>query len=115
MHDFSIKKSLYCLYCLYNKYNNTYHSTIRMKPVDVKWNTYIDSSKEINDKNSKFNIADNVRYQNIKMFWQKFTPQIGQKKFLWLKKLKILCRGHTLLVILTVKKLLERFMETNCK
>ena len=82
MYDFSIKKSLYCLYCLYNKYNNTYHNTIRMKPVDVKSNTYIDSSKETNDKNSKFNIGDNVRYQNIKMFWQKFTFQIGQKKFL---------------------------------
>ena len=28
-----------------NKCNNTYHSTIKMKPVDVKSNTYIDSSK----------------------------------------------------------------------
>ena len=26
-----------------------------MKPVDVKSNTYINSSKEMNDKNSKFN------------------------------------------------------------
>ena len=29
-----------------NKYNNTYHSTIKMKPVDVKPSTYIESSKE---------------------------------------------------------------------
>ena len=35
---------------LVNKYNNTYHSTIKMKPVDVKSNTYIDTSKEINMK-----------------------------------------------------------------
>ena len=28
-----------------HKYNNTYHSAIKMKPVDVKTNTYIDSSK----------------------------------------------------------------------
>ena len=28
-----------------NKYNHTYHSTINMKPVDLKWNTYIDSGK----------------------------------------------------------------------
>ena len=28
-----------------NKYNNTYHSTIKMKPVDVKPSTYIKSSK----------------------------------------------------------------------
>ena len=32
-----------------NKYN-TYHNTIKMKPVDVKSSTYIGSSKEINDK-----------------------------------------------------------------
>ena len=35
-----------------NKYNNTYHITIKMKPVDAKSNTYIGSSKEIN--NPKF-------------------------------------------------------------
>ena len=28
-----------------NKYNNTYHSTIKMKPVDKKSRIYIDSSK----------------------------------------------------------------------
>ena len=33
-----------------NKYNNAYHSTIEMKLVDVKSNTYIDSNKEINDE-----------------------------------------------------------------
>ena len=44
-----------------NKYNNTYHSAIKMKPVDVKSNTYIDSGKEINEKDPKFKIGDNVR------------------------------------------------------
>ena len=29
-----------------NKCNNKYHRTIKMKPVDVKSNTYIDCSKE---------------------------------------------------------------------
>ena len=51
-----------------NKYNNTYHSTIKMKPVDVKSSTYIDSSKEINEKDPKFKIRDIVRiskYKNI--------------------------------------------------
>ena len=35
-----------------NKYNNAYHSTIKIKPDGVKSNTYIDSNKEINNKNS---------------------------------------------------------------
>ena len=43
-----------------NKYNNTYHNTIKMKPVDVKSNTYIDYSKEINDEDPKFKIGDIV-------------------------------------------------------
>ena len=40
------------------KYYNTYHSTIKMKLVDIKSKTYIDSSKEINNKDPKFKIGD---------------------------------------------------------
>ena len=36
-----------------------------MKPVDVKSNTYIDSSKEINNKNPQFIIGDIVRIFKI--------------------------------------------------
>ena len=38
-----------------------YHRTIKMKPVNLKQNTYIDSSKEINDKDLKFKIGYIVR------------------------------------------------------
>ena len=51
-----------------NKYNNTYHTTIKMKPIDAKSSTYIDSSKEINNKNPEFKIGDIGRiskYKNI--------------------------------------------------
>ena len=44
-----------------NKYNNTFHSTIKMKPAEVKSNTYIDFNKEINNKDPKFKIAEIVR------------------------------------------------------
>ena len=44
-----------------NKYNDTQSSTIKMKPVDVKSNSYINSSKEINDEDPKFKIGDTVR------------------------------------------------------
>ena len=36
-----------------NEYN-TYHRTITMKPVDVKDSAYIDSGKEVNDKDPEF-------------------------------------------------------------
>ena len=41
--------------------------------------------------------------------------QIGLKKILWLKKLKIMYHGNMLLVVLMVKKFLERFMTKNWK
>ena len=66
----SISKNVYIdkLDDIVNKYNNTYHSTIKMKPVNVKSSTNINSSKEINDEDPKFKIGDIVRtlkYKNI--------------------------------------------------
>ena len=46
---------------------------------------------------------------------QKSKLQVGLEKVLWLKKLKLLCGGHTLLVTLTVEKLLERLIKKNYK
>ena len=51
-----------------NKYNNAYHSIIKMKPVNVKPSTYIDSSKENIDKDPKFKIGDIVRIWKHKFF-----------------------------------------------
>ena len=47
----SVSKNVYLdkLDEIVNKYNSTYHSTIKMKPVDVKSSAYIDFNKE-NDK-----------------------------------------------------------------
>ena len=65
-----------------NKYNNIYHRAIKMKPVDIKSSTCIDSSKEINDTDPKFKVGDIVRISNIKTFLQKAMFQISLKKFL---------------------------------
>ena len=55
----SVSKNVYIdKYDIVRKYNNTYHSTIKMKPVDGKSNTYTDSSKEINNKDPKVKIDD---------------------------------------------------------
>ena len=59
-----------------NKYNNTYHSIIKMKPVDVKSSTYIDSSKDDNENDPKFKIgyiAKISKYKNI------FTKSLHSK------------------------------------
>ena len=64
-----------------NKYNNTYHKTIKMKPADVKNNTYRDFDKEVNDKDPKFQVGDHVRISKYKNIFAKGYI-IDQKKFL---------------------------------
>ena len=50
------------------EHNSTCRRTIKMKPVNVKDNTYIDFKKEVNDKDPKFKVGYYVRiskYKNI--------------------------------------------------
>ena len=54
-------------------------------------------------------------YQNTKTFLLNAILQIGLKKFLLLKKLKMQFHGHMLRMILMVNKLLEHLMKKNCK
>ena len=66
----SISKNLYIdkIDDVVNKYNNTYVNKIKVKPVDIIVSTYIDPSKQINDKGPKFKIRNIVRiskYKNI--------------------------------------------------
>ena len=44
-----------------NKYNNIYHSTIKMKPADIKSSIYFDFGIENNNKDPKFKVGDHVR------------------------------------------------------
>ena len=54
---------------------NTCQRTIKMKPADVKDSTYIDSSKEVNDKDPKCKAGDHVRISKYKNIFAKgYTP-----------------------------------------
>ena len=86
------------------KLNNTYHSTIKMKSVDVKSSTYNDSSKEINNKDHKFRISDFVRISKCKNIFAKgYVPNWSEEVFV-VEKVKNI--SFMLLVILKSKKLL---------
>ena len=67
-----------------NKYNDAYHRTIKVKPFNVKSNTYIDFSKD-----SKYKIGSIVRiskYTNISA--KGYTPNWSEEVFVIKKSLK---------------------------
>ena len=113
----AISKNVYfnVLDDIVNKYNNTVHRTIKMKPIDVKDNTYVDSKKEVNDKDPKFKIGDHVRISKYKNIFAKgYMPNWSEEVFV-VSKIKNTVHGHMLLMIFMVEKLLEHFMKKNSK
>ena len=74
-----------------NKCNNAYHTTIKIKAVDIKQSTYIESSKKINDNDPSSYISN----------WSEDVFMI--------KKVTILYRENIVLMIWTENKLLEFF------
>ena len=70
------------------EYNNKYHTSIKMKAIDVKDNTYVDFKKEVGNKDPKFKVGDHVRiskYKNI--FVKGYTPNWSEKRFV-IKKVR---------------------------
>ena len=86
----SISKNVYIdkLDDIVDEYNNTYHITIKTKPIDVKDNTYKNADKELNNKDPKFKVGDRVRiskYKNI--FAKEYMPNWSEEIFV-IKKVK---------------------------
>ena len=116
-HMTSISKNVYTykLNDIVNEYNNTYHRAIKMKPIDVKDNTYIDSIKQVNDNDPKFKVGNHVRISKYKnTFAKDYTPNWSEE-VLTISEIKIQFHGHMLLMISMVKKLLEHFMKIIAK
>ena len=85
-HMTAISKNVYydVLDDVVNKYNNTKHSTIKMKPIDVRDNNnkrvYID---EHNEKRSRFQVGDRVRISKFKNIFAKgYTPNWSKEIFI---------------------------------
>ena len=80
----SISKNVYInkIDDIVNEYNNTYHTTIKMKPIDVKNNTYINTSNKINSKDPKFKVGDRVRISKYKNIFAKgYMPNLSEEVF----------------------------------
>ena len=64
-----------------DKYNNTYDTTIKMKPINVKSDSFAEYNEEVNDKDPKFKIGDHVRISKYKNIFTKerYTPDWSEK------------------------------------
>ena len=80
----SVSKDVYIVKLddIVSEYNNIYHRTIKMKPTDVKDNTYIDFAKEVNNKDSKFKVGDHLRISKYKNIFAKgYVPNWSEEVF----------------------------------
>ena len=94
-----------------DEYNNTYHTTIKMKPIDVKHNTYINTSKETNNKDPKFKVGDHVRISKYKNIFAKgYMPNWSEEEFV-IKKIKNTVPWSDVINDLNGEEIIETFYE----
>ena len=94
-----------------NEYNNTYHTKIKIRPIDVKDNTYINIDKETNNKDPKFKIGDHIRiskYKNI--FTKGYTPNWSEEIFV-IKRIKTTVPWAYVINDLNVKEIIGTFYQ----
>ena len=66
-----------------NKYNNRVHRTIKMKPIDITDNYYVEFNEDFNKKDPKFKVSDHIKiskYKNI--FAKAYTPNWSEEVFI---------------------------------
>ena len=79
------------------KYNNTYHTVIKMKPINVKDNTCIDFKKEVNDKDPKYKVGNHVRIAKYKnLFTKGYMPNWSEEVFIVSKTKNIVPRTYVI-------------------
>ena len=84
-HMTAVSKNVYfdVLDDIVDEYNNTYHKTMKMKPIDVKSDQKDHKyNEESNEKDPKFKIADHVRISKYKnVFAKGYNPNWSEEVF----------------------------------
>ena len=86
----TISKNVYfdVLDDIVDEYNNTYHRTIKMKPIDVGDDSFAEYSEESNEKDPKFKVGDHVMISKSKnVFAKGYSPNWSEEIFV-VKKIK---------------------------
>ena len=95
-HMIAISKNVYfnVLNDIVDEYNNTYHKTIKKSQEMLEMILLLNKMKNLMKKIQNLKWVIMLGFQSTKIFLLKVINQIGVKKFLLLKKYKILCLGH---------------------
>ena len=71
-----------------NKYNNTFHRTIKMKPVDVTSDSYAEYNEDSNATKPKFKAGDRIRISKYKNIFAKWYTQNSSEEVFIISKIK---------------------------
>ena len=112
-HMTAISKNVYfdVLDDIANKYNNTYHKTIKMKPINVKDDSFAGYNEKSNEKDLKFKVGDHVRISKFKnVFAKGYTPNCSEEVFI-VKKIKNIVPSTHIISDLNGEEILGTFYE----
>ena len=89
-HMTAISKNVYfdVLNDIVDEYNNTYHKTIKMKPIDVKSDSFAEYNEESSEKDPKFKVGDHVRTSKYKNIFSKVYAPNWSEEIFAVKKIK---------------------------
>ena len=88
-HMTIISKNVYfdVLNYILDKHNNTYHKTIKMKPIDVEDDSFAELNEESSEKNPKFKAGDHARISKYKNIFPKGYAVNWSEEILVVKKI----------------------------
>ena len=94
-----------------DKYNNPYHTTIKMKLIDINPSIYIDFDKENDKEGPKFKVGNHVRIPRLKnIFAKSCVPNRSEDVFV-IKKVKNTVLGAFIIGGLIGEEIIRTFCE----
>ena len=98
-----------------DEYNNTYHKTIKMKPIDVKSASFAEYNEDSNEKDRKFKVGDHVRISKYKNIFAKgYAPNWNEEIFV-VKKIKNTVPWTSVISDLNGEEIVGSFSEKKCR
>ena len=116
-HMTAISKNVYydVLDDIVDEYNNTYHKTIKMKPINVGDDYFTEYNKESNEKDPKFRVGDHIRISKYKNIFAKgYAPNWSQEIFV-VERIKNTVPWTYEISDLNEEEIVGSFMKKNCK